>query len=207
MNVSETGTVLIVCTANVCRSRYAAGLLAPRLPWPVRSAGVQARDGAVLCPLAAHRLEAVRRVLEPAGSAGRRLRREQIAAAGLVLTARRAQRSAVVQMLPEARSRTFTLREFALLVEQFPHALTGDLPDAVAALDRLRPRLSVPPARVRLLDRVTGAGAAAAVTALDVEDGHVHGGRRHRRALDEVEAATQRVGDALALLAITARRD
>ncbi|OMH31365.1 hypothetical protein [Tersicoccus sp. Bi-70] len=204
MHVSEAGTVLVVCTANVCRSRYAAALLAPRVPWPVRSAGVQARDGAVLCSLAAHRLDDDHRALESAGPGGRRLRHEHLAGAGLVLTARRAQRAAVVRMLPEARSRTFTLREFALLVEQFPHALNGDLPGAVAALDRLRPRLAVPNARVRLMDRVTGAGPAAALSALDVEDGHVHGGRRHRRALDEIEAASRRIGDALALLAITA---
>lgn len=50
------------------------------------------------------------------GFAARRLTEKLVAAADLVLTMETGHRTAVVQTLPQALSRTFTLREFAHLV-------------------------------------------------------------------------------------------
>ncbi|MGW4462766.1 arsenate reductase/protein-tyrosine-phosphatase family protein [Micromonospora sp. NPDC004704] len=163
------GGVLIVCHANLCRSPMAEylarELLAQRLGGeaagvPVGSAGTHAVPGYPMHPHAAR--VTAERGTDPEAFRSRPLHAEQLRAAGLILTATRAQRTTCVSLAPSALRRTFTLRQFARLaaaavqqggaVEQ--DATTPDGPRdpvrrldaAVAAASRARAGLQ-PPAR------------------------------------------------------------
>jgi protein-tyrosine phosphatase len=115
--------VLFVCTANICRSPMAEQWFrwqlnarlgkGARHDWVVRSAGTRAIEGLPIHPLAAAVLE--ERGVPVADSTSRRLDEATVAQAGLILTAGRSQRAAVVQMVPAAVQRVFTLRQFARL--------------------------------------------------------------------------------------------
>lgn len=135
-------SVLVVCTANVCRSPAAEVLLqaalGPASGIAVGSAGLRARAGEPMAP------EMARLLSVPAGTV--RARQFLPAAArdaGLVLTMTRAHRAAVVSAVPAALRRTFTLRELAALVELADEA--GAVPptgpaERLAALVGLAPR-------------------------------------------------------------------
>jgi protein-tyrosine phosphatase len=97
-------SVLVVCTANVCRSPLAARLLAAELGVPVLSAGARATPGVPACE----------RTAVP-GHAAVRLEAGHVRAATLVLGAAREHRSAAVALVPSAQSRTFTLLQAARL--------------------------------------------------------------------------------------------
>lgn len=90
----------------------------------VSSAGVRAYDGWEMDERAAD-------VLTGRGIAGaelfrsRGLDRAHIVAADLVLTAERAHRDAVVARVPAAARTTYTLREFALLLDDVDEELAG----------------------------------------------------------------------------------
>ena len=118
--------VLFVCLANVCRSPMMAFLTQRALlehdldpQWQLRSAGVGATDGQVMCPDAAEAIAG-----EPAGEEfARRHRSRAVSApdvegAGLVLVASRHERSAVARLSAGARHRTFTMVEAALLSQR-----------------------------------------------------------------------------------------
>lgn len=102
--------ILLLCTANVCRSPMAAALLRRELagqPATVRSAGL--RDGGVPPPEVVAVMAA--RGLDVAAHRGRRASPAELAAADLIVTMAREQlRWAVVQD-PDIWPRTFTLRE------------------------------------------------------------------------------------------------
>jgi len=117
-------SILFVCTGNICRSPLAERLLHARLgaavgdrrdSFVVRSAGTHGWEGSDMDPAAA--AELVRLGGSPRDFRGRQLTAELIAAADLVLTATRAHRRIVLGELPEALRRTFTICEFAHLVE------------------------------------------------------------------------------------------
>lgn len=105
-------SVLVVCTANLCRSPTAQVYLqaaADRrsLPWRVQSAGLQAREGLVPPP-PVQKLVA-RRGFDLSGWSSSRLTDQMITDADLILTATREQRSAVARRQLSAVGRTFTL--------------------------------------------------------------------------------------------------
>ncbi len=114
-------TLLLVCTANLCRSPTAQVYLqaaAERrsLPWRVRSAGLQARDGLVPPPPVQELV--ARRGHDLTGWSSSRLTDEMISEADLILTATREQRSAVARRQLSAVGRTLTLlqlREYIVL--------------------------------------------------------------------------------------------
>ena len=129
-------SILFVCTGNICRSPLAERLLHARLgaavgdgrgSFVIGSAGTHGWEGSAMDPTAAAQL--VRLGGDPTGFRGRQLTAELIAAADLVLTATRAHRRVVLGELPEALRRTFTMCEFAHLVD-------GSVPttDTAAAL-------------------------------------------------------------------------
>ena len=100
--------VLVVCLANVCRSRVTEGLLTEplaRLGATVTGAGVQAAEGDVACPDAAAYL------LEHHGLSAehppRQLTREMAQGAGLILTAEAGVTAEVAELCPSARPRIF----------------------------------------------------------------------------------------------------
>ncbi|MBC9226829.1 hypothetical protein GL325_10865 [Aeromicrobium sp. 636] len=111
--------ILVVCTANVCRSPVMEAMLAQLLDptrFEVASAGVMAPRGTPIDPESAAQLRA-RNVPVPERTA-RQLKRDLVTAADLVLTATRAHRADVLDLDPRALRRTFTLVEFAALCTQ-----------------------------------------------------------------------------------------
>ena len=118
MEPAEPGqplTVLAVCTGNICRSpaveRLLAHALGPDAGARVASAGVRAVVGwAISDPMADLLTDAG---VQCEGFAARQLTAEMVHDAALVLALTRAHRGPVVELVPSAVRRTFTLREFA----------------------------------------------------------------------------------------------
>lgn len=117
--------ILMVCLGNVCRSPLAERLLRHRLEGlpgdvaagtHVSSAGVRAMVGSPVQPDAAAEL---RRLGGDARDfTARQVTPVMVTEADLVLTATRSLRSRVLEDAPRALKRTFTLREFAALVDR-----------------------------------------------------------------------------------------
>jgi len=184
--------ILVVCTANACRSPLAEQLLRARLAgwlpteFSVSSAGTRAAYNHPACREAGRLLE--RLGLDQAGHRPRQLTREIIDDAQLVLTAERDHRAAVARLAPEARWRTFTLREAAALTEAARAADSrGDLGQAAPA-DRLSD----------FVDELNRARGLVEPT-LDIADGHGFSVRRHRAALQLVDEAVAGIAAGLAL--------
>ena len=116
---STSFSILTVCTGNLARSPLAAQLLAARLrdvpAASVSSAGTHANAGDPMTGQAA----ALSRQYggEPEGHHAVLLTSEAVQNADLVLTATRAHRAAAVTLAPRASRYTFTLRQFAHLVD------------------------------------------------------------------------------------------
>jgi protein-tyrosine phosphatase len=125
--------VLHVCTGNICRSPMAERLMADALhrSWPeqagrfvVESAGTWGHSGSPMEPHALSTLAA--HGVDGADFRARELVAEHVAGADLVLTATREHRASAVVLHPRASARTFTLREFARLVDGVdPGSLPG----------------------------------------------------------------------------------
>jgi protein-tyrosine phosphatase len=111
--------IVAVCTANICRSPMAEAMLRHGLRTAgaagvtVESAGVYGHEGSPIAPGSAAALRALG--LDDDGHRGRLLTPAIVAAADLVLTMEERHRQAILAGSPEARDRTFTLREFARL--------------------------------------------------------------------------------------------
>ncbi|MGA9343512.1 MAG: hypothetical protein WBV37_00295 [Nocardioidaceae bacterium] len=172
----STFRILTVCTANICRSPLMERLLAASLashPGPqefvVESAGVRGWEGAAMDASAAAQL---RRLGGDAdGFKGRTLQDEYVAGADLVLTATTLHRVAVLREVPQALRRTFTLLEFAHLVEAVPavRAQWGRPADLVAAASAAR--------------------GSATLTEYDVEDPYGRDEVVHQRVADVIRHA------------------
>lgn len=130
--------ILVVCTANVCRSPMVQAMLRARLDpevVTVGSAGVRAPQGRAMDRDSAAQL-ASRGVPLPESTA-RQLTPDLVRDADLVLTATRAHRAEVLDLEPRALRRTFTVLEFADLC----HVVEAeDLPGLVAAAAAARAR-------------------------------------------------------------------
>ena len=120
--MSDPARVLFVCTGNVCRSALADGMLRRAVDQAgagdrvrVHSAGTGARAGMAM-PEQIVRLAREQGVSEPESHAAVVLDLADIREADLVLAATRAHRSQIVERLPRASRRTFTVREFARLL-------------------------------------------------------------------------------------------
>lgn len=133
-----TFTVLFVCTGNICRSPFAARLLLSRVaadaPIEAGSAGIRPVLGhGIDKPMAA----ALRELGGTAdGHVARPLVPEVVGASDLVLGATGEHRSRVLETVPQALRRTFTMREFVRLGTALP-AMTGP-----PTVDQLRARVA-----------------------------------------------------------------
>ncbi len=110
--------ILAVCTANICRSPMVEILLRQQLDpevFDVASAGVQGWHEAPVDSMVVLELE--RFGARTDGFASRALDAQMVSDADLILTATRDHRSEVLGRHPGALRRTFTLREFAELIE------------------------------------------------------------------------------------------
>jgi protein-tyrosine phosphatase len=129
--------VLFVCVGNVCRSPLGQLLLAAHLPaerFDVSSAGVMAMVGETMTQEAAVHLEP--HGLSADGFVSRQLTPAIVEESDLVLTATREIRSRVLEEVPSAMRRTFTVREFAALLDQVEPGT--DLRDLVARAAAVR---------------------------------------------------------------------
>lgn len=109
-------SILCVCTGNVCRSPAAERLLAARLGSTVEvaSAGTFGLVGAPIAEPMAKRLRLAG--ARDDGFRARRLTAAAVHSADLVLALTKAHRGDVVELVPPAVRRTFTLREFQRLL-------------------------------------------------------------------------------------------
>jgi protein-tyrosine phosphatase len=111
-------SILAVCTGNVCRSPAVERLLATKLgpTVTVSSAGTHALVGHPISePMAALLHESG---IETNRFEARRVSEQMLKESDLILPMTRAQRGLVVEQWPAAVRRTFTLREFARLLDQ-----------------------------------------------------------------------------------------
>jgi protein-tyrosine phosphatase len=136
-------SILTVCTGSVCRSpaveRLLAGALGPTVS--VRSAGTHVPVGHPISePMA--RLQRSNGV-ETASFAARSLTENLVKEADLVLALTRAQRGLIVALWPPSVRWTFTVREFARLLEQIDGSA---LPEGTPA-ERLRAAMPLAVAR------------------------------------------------------------
>ncbi len=166
--------ILVVCTANICRSPLAELLLASRLDlrrFEVASAGVRGWQDQ---PMDAAVQEQARTLgLEPESFRSRALLPEHVAVADLVLTATREHRAGVLDLDPSALRRTFTLREFA----------------------RLGPLVEAPDLEGLAHAAATRRGLAG--VDVDVPDPYRGDETMHRRVAELIDEATETVADRL----------
>ncbi|WP_375387210.1 hypothetical protein [uncultured Amnibacterium sp.] len=192
------GRVLVVCTANVCRSPLAAALLADAFPaLQVLSAGVQAPVGAAMCTVSATRL--------PRGAAdahvARQLTRSLVDGSDLVVTLEREHRAAAVRLSPGSQSKVFTLREVAALSRGLADRGAPQPSDAralAAALHGVRgivPIPAAPPPRRRWWQR-----PVEPEDALTIVDGHGRRPQEHELAVDQVASTVRDAATAIRAL-------
>jgi protein-tyrosine phosphatase len=200
-----TARVLVVCTANVCRSRAAEELLREALAGAglaalVGSAGVRAVTGAPACATMARLLgERGLRLDEAEGA--RRVTSELLQDQDLVLVPERVHRAALARLLPAARARTFTVLEAAALAEALPGRAGGGpsrqrLQTQVAWMDQARGKVDLPVGEVR--QGLRGLIRGGPEDPLDVPDVHAGSLRDHRRALERLQDGVARVVRGLA---------
>lgn len=135
--VADPLRVLVVCTANICRSPYLQLALqdAAGRSVAVTSAGTHGFvDKEMDAEMAA---QATARGLDPAGFRSRPLTRELVAEADLVLTAEARHRTFVLEEHPAAFKKVFTVGQFARGVAGLPDGTSPR--EAVARLAASRP--------------------------------------------------------------------
>ena len=187
--------ILVVCSANVCRSPVVAELLArefvavnPDARIEVQSRGVWAVEGEAACA------EAVALAgLESLKHSSRRLAPADIAAADLILTAEQAHRGAVVEMSLSARRRVFTMREAAALAQWLadgsPVPEGRDIPPAPPAPLNPQERLVW---WVAELDAGRGLASMGADTGVDIPD--APSGADHAAVVAQLGEAVRALG-------------
>lgn len=205
-----TFRILVVCTANVCRSPLAAALVAAALERAdvagveVSSAGTSAIPGAPLCheaQLCAGGLDLDRSRL--AYHQARQLTADQVSRADLVLAADRSSRAAVARLLPRANAPYFTLREAAQLSRQVvlppDRELLGGpderLSSFVQALHGVR-GLTEQPRMERLRSR-SRPWRSTVAHSHDVPDAHQTHPGLHHAVVEVVGTASRQLGDRL----------
>lgn len=143
-------SVLLVCTGNICRSPLAEGFLVERSERlfdgaiRVRSAGTWARRASP--PMTESIQAAAERGVDISAATSSPLVADMVGDADLVLTMTAEQRDEVLGLAPDARDRTFTLKEAVALFAAMPPAPTNEhsaLSSRIADAARLRETGSV----------------------------------------------------------------
>ncbi|PZQ87797.1 MAG: hypothetical protein DI534_13545 [Leifsonia xyli] len=193
--------ILVVCTANVCRSPLAEYVLQELLRGTrgfesvaIGSVGVKPVRNGRMCELAEASLTGTN--AEPFARAHKSLSATptRLGNATLILTASRSNRAAIARILPQARPRTFTITEAIALGQGFsPEGETGV--DAVRAFARYldaRRGLAAPvaPSGVR-------SWFSRASDPWSIADGHNLGAKQHARTISEVRSRVTTLGGIL----------
>lgn len=125
-DAGDTEDILMVCTANICRSPLAEHMLRALFAWEFRngtatgphrtvgSAGTFAQPGIPIHELS--RVALKTRGVPVGITQSRQVTVDLISGAGLVLTATRQQRARVVELSPADVKHVFAMRDFARLV-------------------------------------------------------------------------------------------
>jgi protein-tyrosine phosphatase len=190
------GSVLVVCTANVCRSPLAALTLEHRLAGTsdglsVSSAGTRAMVGAEMCSVSSEMLVPADRAAGAAHRA-RQLTPELVREADLVVVMERDHRSAAVRLAPGSQAKVFTLKEIAVLlpvVEERAAWGTARVTDLAAALHAARGLVSTAPSEPER--RHWWSRPSIPVDPITIDDGHGLSDREHRTAIRNVVDATE----------------
>ena len=136
--------ILFVCLGNICRSPMAEVLLREALQKDlklreerieIRSAGTSGWDRAPATALAVEVME--RRGLDLRGHQGRRLTRELVDWADLLLAMEGRQRDWILRSYPDAAAKVFTLAEFAGISGDIEDPYGGDEAEYARCADRL----------------------------------------------------------------------
>ena len=135
-------SILVVCTGNVCRSPLAEAFLRQALlaRFPdgapdVASAGTAGWEGSPAHPDSV--AVAKERDADISAHVARRLNRSMVDDADLVLAMAGEHRDAIVQAVPEALGRTFTLKELVRLLDALPPAPLAERFDLAALRARV----------------------------------------------------------------------
>lgn len=203
-----TFTVLVACSANVCRSPLAAVAferafaldeLSRRIV--IDSGGIDVLPGDPVCADAVRMAESRGiRSTTLTGHRAQALTLPQIGAADLVLAADRRVRSSIVKWVPDAASRTFTLREAAQLGGEAAREITGRTVDErlrsyVAAMNASRGLTGLP--RTRYLLTPSAPWRRLVVHAHDIPDAHQNERAPHRAVYHLVSAGARDVARGL----------
>lgn len=170
-------TILTICTANICRSPMMEILLRARLDprrFEIASAGVRGWDAAPIDSMVV--LELARLGQTATDHLARGLDIHLIEQSDLILTAAREHRAAVLAMSPRALRKTFTLREFAALVDG---ADSASLQELVSDASRSR---------------------STAPSDIDVVDPYRRDPDVHHQVADQIAAAVDIVAERLSAL-------
>lgn len=209
-------SILIVCTANVCRSAYAEALLSDYAARAVgsgvtiQSAGTRAAGGQSLCRGAS----ALLRKHGVAGEAeskhrSRKLEPGLVRGAELILVASLEHRAEIAYADAAARRRTFTLKEAAAylgeLASRGRHAGgvpvgDGSLFQITEAMNGLRGTVAIPEGSPAALRSLLRQGDPSAQRRPDIGDGHLRGPLHHKAALYEVRQAVDKIHAGLSAL-------
>ncbi len=168
--------ILFVCVGNVCRSPLGERLLASKLPaerFEVSSAGVGALAGSPMDPDAATHLESYGGTAD--GFVARQLVPAIVRESDLVLAATTAIRARVLEDTPGALRRTFTVREFAALLD----VVAPDPDPAVLVRSAAEER------------------SRAALDDYDIPDPYSRGDEAHQVAAQAMAAAVERIAKGL----------
>lgn len=202
--MSEPFRILVVCTGNICRSAQAEQLIragiAERSPQlesvvEVESAGTGAMVGSGMPPEAA--TLSAQYGGEPVGHAARQLTREHVKSADLVLAMAAQHRSAVVRLLPRASRITFTLTEFAALLENAAQNPAVPTPESTSleVADRLRSAVKLTSARRGYLPIETEARADVVDPYRRSYEVYAESARQIVEALDRTERAAVQLAE------------
>lgn len=202
-------SILIVCTANVCRSPYAEALLTDyaarvgRLDVKIQSAGTRAANGHVLCRGAAAQLRQAGVGSDAENDhRSRQLELGIVRRAELILVASLEHRSEIAYADAAARRRTFTIKEAAAYLSELAsrgrHAGgvpvgDGSLFQIVEEMNSLRGTVAIPEGSPMALPALLSRGGPSAQRRLDIEDGHLQGPLHHKAALYQVRQAVGKI--------------
>jgi protein-tyrosine phosphatase len=185
----HVGTVLVICTGNVCRSPYIERRLRQLLAGTdavVESAGTRALVGSDIEPGSSAALSAIG--ADVAGFASRQLARSMLDEADIVVTATQQHRGDAVALHPRALRKTFTIGELADLVRGADLAADArtappHVPWAAVVADVARGRRGLRPART--------------ADEADIYDPYGRGPAAYARMSHEIESQVSVVADAL----------
>lgn len=137
-----TVRILTVCTGNICRSPLATQLLRMRLDpheFVLDSAGTGALVDAPMDALTSEIADDLG-VPDARAHRARQVTSSMVAQANLVLALTLEHRRQIVELKPAATKYTYTLREFARIVDEVPHSAFADATDG--ARDPIRSALA-----------------------------------------------------------------